>query len=192
MKTLKPILFAALLAGCSSGAARQVSGTILAAHPAGTSVLAIGATTRQSAAVMPDGSFSLSLPIGAIYRLHAVTQRAGHPAILGTLTSRGRALRIDTRSKTSALSLGKIGSATQTLAAPDPSKECTTDGDALDTEHDGNEGGVDAGEPEGANNDADGGENDQHDDVCQQGEGEHGNDPPEADGGSGPDEHGEH
>ena len=87
---------------------------------------------------------------------------------------------------TAPLALGKIGRADQALTPPDPSTECTTDGAELDAEHDGNQGGVDAGEPDGGNNDVDAGEDDQHDDVCQKEDGaEH-----EADGGT--DSQGEH
>lgn len=163
-------LLAVLAVGCHNNGSRRVSGTLSAAHPSDTSVLAIGGNHRPNTAVARDGSFSLDLPAGAIYRLHVVTHRAGHASQLGTVTSHGRAMRIDARSSTRPLLLGRIGSPQQQLTPGAEAADCTGPGQSLESEHDADQG-PDAGEPEGNNNDFDAGdEDDSHDDVCETGE----------------------
>lgn len=170
MTKITVALLAVLAVACQNNGSRRVSGTLSAAHPSDTSILAIGGRHRASTAVALDGNFSLDLPAGAIYRLHVITHRAGHASVLGTVTSHGRAIRIHARSSTSPLLLGRIGSPEQQLTPGEESEDCTGPGQSLETEHDADEG-PDAGEREGNNNEFDAGdEHDSHDDVCENGE----------------------
>jgi hypothetical protein len=166
MRTIKVALLAGFVFACQNSGTR-VSGTLVAAHPSDTSVVAVGSNPRPNAAVAPDGSFSLELPAGSTYRLYVITHRAGHASALGTVTSHGRPIRINARFSNRALFLGRIGSPQQQLTMGDPSQDCSGPGESLETEHDADEG-PDAGETEGKNDDLDdGGEHDSHDDLCE-------------------------
>jgi hypothetical protein len=183
MRTIKVALLAGFVFACQNSGTRRVSGTLLAAHPSDTSVLAVGSYQRSNAAVAGDGTFSLELPAGSTYRLYVVTHRAGHASALGTVTKHGRRIQIDARFSNRALFLGRIGSPQQQLATGDPSEDCSGPGQSLEIEHDADEG-PDAGETERDNDDLDAGdEHDSHDDLCENGE--HG------DAGD-KDDHGEH
>jgi hypothetical protein len=179
MRTIKVALLAGFVFACQSSGTRRVSGTLVAAHPSDTSVVAVGSNPRPNAAVASDGSFSLELPVGSTYRLYVVTHRAGHTSALGTVTSHGRPIKINARLSNRAVSLGRIGSPQQQLTMGDPSQDCSGPGESLETEHDADEG-PDAGETEGKNDDLDdggehhshndlddGGEHDSHDDLCE-------------------------
>jgi hypothetical protein len=176
---------AAVLAGCSSGA-RNVSGTLVTARPGDTSVMAISATQFVSSPVAADGSFSVDLPAGSVFRLHFVTHLAGQSSAMGIVTTHGRVLLIDTRATRAALHLGRVGSPDQQLAAA-TTNGCTADGEGLEAEHGDGDGesddgrAVDGGEHDGEDADAgdhfrtdagdhdsaDAGHDGEHDDVCQ-------------------------
>lgn len=188
-----------LIVACASHSSRTVAGSLSAQHPGDTSALAISATSRVAAPLAADGSFSLELKGSAPYRLHFVTSRGGHPAILATAarSSDHRVLLIRPDSGNGQIQLGKIGRGDQQLAVSATGDPCTGEGDEVDVEND--QGGVDAGvDVENDQVDVDGGEDgnanasdageqesDSHDNVCDDRDG--GGD--EADGG--PEHHGD-
>jgi len=181
MRTLVALGTSLVVVACNSG--RTASGTLVAQHPDGTSAMAISATNRVRAPLAADGSFSLQLNGTAPYRLHFVSSRNGRTAILATARSGSRAFLIRPGSGTGPIRLGNIGRGDQKLAVSATGDQCTSDGDAVDVEDQG-----DAGGDEG-DNASDAGEQDteSHDNVCDDG-GDHqdgGDDEGEADGGEG-------
>jgi hypothetical protein len=155
----------ALLIGC--GSKREVTGTLLAAHPAGTRAVATGSYGTSSATVASDGRFALAPPSQGTFRVRFVAPNGGRRAILGTVVGKsGRPASF--RSDGRGLALGEVGRRGQAL---EPADGCAGDGEGLDAQ-----GDVDQ---------ADAGEEDEHDDdACEDGEHDGGdNDDGEHDGG---------
>jgi hypothetical protein len=164
MRRLAAVGAIAMALGC--GSKREVTGTLVAAHPADTLVLATGSHGNSSATVLPDGRFALAFPPQGTFRVRFVALQGGRRSIFGTVVgSNGRPLSFQSNAR--AIVLGAVGLRS---AAPAPSASadpCTGDGEALAAQGDvGDAGEADAGE-EGEH---------EHDDVCDDGDhdgGEH-------------------
>src|SRR5260370_26148814 len=84
MKRLTLVGAMAMTFACGSKQ-REVTGTLVAAHPADTLVLATGSQGTSSATLPSDGRFTLPFPPQGTFRVRFVSLQGGQRRILGTV-----------------------------------------------------------------------------------------------------------
>jgi hypothetical protein len=152
-------LVGAMAMAFACGSRREVTGTLVAAHPADTLVLATGSQGTSSATLPPDGRFTLSFPRAGTFRVRFVALQGGRRRILGTLVGKnGRPVSF--RTNAGNIALGAVAPRDAAPASPATGDPCVGDGLALAAEGD-----------VGVAEEADSGEEVEHDDVC--GDGDH-------------------